>query len=373
MRILALEPYYGGSHRAFLDGWAAASRHDWTVLSARPHGWKWRMRHTAFTFAEEASRRCDQGATWDMVLCSDMLNLAEFAGLCPPSVHGLPRLAYFHENQWTYPVRHDEPRDVHFGMINMSTALAADVVWFNSAFHREEFLDGLTGFLQKMRPPQLLDRIETIRRRSHVQPPGVSVAHHVAQRPPGPLHIGWVARWEHDKGPATFFDALESLLATGVDFRLSVIGEQFSHVPSVFGEARAKLGDRVVHWGYQKGRAAYERALAEMDVVVSTAEHEFFGLSMVEAALAGTAVLLPERLAYPEVFGPVEGERAELFYDGTVASLAGRLCDLSRRVAGGDDLAGERWTARQVANRYDWSVRSAEMDEALEKVASKRM
>ena len=32
MRILALEPYYGGSHQAFLDGWTAHSRHAFTVL-----------------------------------------------------------------------------------------------------------------------------------------------------------------------------------------------------------------------------------------------------------------------------------------------------------------------------------------------------
>ncbi|MCK4372451.1 MAG: DUF3524 domain-containing protein, partial [candidate division Zixibacteria bacterium] len=32
MKILALEPYYGGSHKAFLDGWSSRSRHEWTIL-----------------------------------------------------------------------------------------------------------------------------------------------------------------------------------------------------------------------------------------------------------------------------------------------------------------------------------------------------
>ena len=44
LRILALEPYYGGSHRAFLDGLAARSRHAWTVLSMPARKWKWRIR-----------------------------------------------------------------------------------------------------------------------------------------------------------------------------------------------------------------------------------------------------------------------------------------------------------------------------------------
>ena len=52
MRVLALNPYHGGSHRAFLDGWMANSRHRFTLLTLPAHHWKWRMRHAAVTFAE---------------------------------------------------------------------------------------------------------------------------------------------------------------------------------------------------------------------------------------------------------------------------------------------------------------------------------
>ena len=31
MRILALEPYYGGSHRAFLDAWIDLARREQTI------------------------------------------------------------------------------------------------------------------------------------------------------------------------------------------------------------------------------------------------------------------------------------------------------------------------------------------------------
>jgi hypothetical protein len=36
MNVFALEPFYGRSHRAFLDGWVAYSRHDWTVSGLSP-------------------------------------------------------------------------------------------------------------------------------------------------------------------------------------------------------------------------------------------------------------------------------------------------------------------------------------------------
>ena len=78
MKILALEPYYGGSHRAFLDGWRVVSRHDFTLLTLEPYKWKWRMRHSAITFADELGAMVADGQKWDVIFCSDMLNLAEF-------------------------------------------------------------------------------------------------------------------------------------------------------------------------------------------------------------------------------------------------------------------------------------------------------
>jgi glycosyltransferase involved in cell wall biosynthesis len=365
MRILALEPYFGGSHEAFLRGWQAASEHEWTLVTAPAHGWKWRMRHAAITFAEDVAARWARGERWDAVVCSDMLNLAEFIGLSPPGLHVLPRIAYFHENQLSYPVQHDEPRDVHFGLINMSTARAADAVWFNSAYHRESFLASLREFLEKMRPPQMLECIEKILVKSAIQPPGIDLSTWQRQREPGPMHIVWAARWEHDKGPETFFAALDALAETGADFRVSVIGEQFLQRPDCFDEARRRLGGRVVRWGYQEDRDAYIEALAAADVAVSTAEHEFFGLSMLEAAAAGAWPVLPQRLAYPEIF-QVDGETpAAAFYDGTIVHLTAVLAELARDIEAGGDLAGRRRCARTTAERYGWTHRAAAMDRAL--------
>jgi glycosyltransferase involved in cell wall biosynthesis len=46
----------------------------------------------------------------------------------------------------------------------------------------------------------------------------------------------------------------------------------------------------------------YIQLLKMGDVVVSTANHEFFGISVLEAVRAGCRPLVPDRLSYPELF-----------------------------------------------------------------------
>ncbi|MHC4146575.1 MAG: tRNA-queuosine alpha-mannosyltransferase domain-containing protein [Planctomycetota bacterium] len=174
MRILALEPYYGGSHKAFIDGLSKASRHDWTLLTLPAHKWKWRMRHSAITFAAQTAELEKLNSGCDLLFCSDMLNLAEFVALAPVEIARLPKVIYFHENQLTYPVRVEDERDYQFAMTNLTSALAADTVWFNSQFHIDSFLDALAKFLKSMPDHQPLETDEIIRSKSSIHPPGIS-------------------------------------------------------------------------------------------------------------------------------------------------------------------------------------------------------
>ena len=48
----------------------------------------------------------------------------------------------------------------------------------------------------------------------------------------------------------------------------------------IFEEAFTRISDYIVHWGYQPSRQDYIVVLKTADVAVSTAEHEFFGVSM---------------------------------------------------------------------------------------------
>ena len=363
MKILALEPYYGGSHKAFVDGWSARSRHDWTLLHLPPNKWKWRMRHAAITFAEQVARRIVGGERWDVLFCSDMLNLAEFLGLAPISIKQLPSVVYFHENQLTYPVQVEREHDYHFVFTNMTTALAASRVWFNSAYHRDVFLGALPAFLKRMPDHLPLDAVEQIRAKSEVRSPGIDTFPPRGPRSPGPMRILWAARWEHDKNPEDFFAALEILAAKGVDFRLSVIGEQFRDRPAIFDSAHAQFRAHIERWGFQESRAEYVAALCEADVFVSTANHEFFGISTVEAIAAGAYPLLPRRLSYPEILRDV-AEPGEFFYDGSPTHLAAKMADLTTRLANGELWPGGN-QIRTIAERFNWDRVTRELDEVL--------
>ncbi|MFP4106780.1 MAG: DUF3524 domain-containing protein [Phycisphaerae bacterium] len=367
MKILALEPHYGGSHKAFLDGWSAASGHEWTVLGLGAYKWKWRMRHGPVTLARRAEELLHESQRWDAVFCSDMLNLAEFRGLAPAALRDVPTVAYFHENQLTYPVREEDRRDLHFAYTNFTTALAAEQVWFNSAFHRTEFLDALEALLKRMPDHGHADAVGAIRDKSRVVPVGIEDAPgRTEQRQPGPLRIAWAARWEFDKNPEDFFAALTALARRGMNFRLSVLGQAYRTSPACFAAARAEFAERIDHWGYLDSRRDYLSALARADVFVSTSNHEFFGISAVEAARAGTLPVLPMRLAYPEVFDlDRRPEARDFFYDGSVETLTEHLLWLGGR------LHNRRWwnertaLARRIAGRYTWPVLAGDLDRRI--------
>ncbi len=366
MRILALEPYYGGSHRAFLDRWREGSRHRWTVLTLPAYNWKWRMRHSAVTLAGETRRLLAAGEHWDLVFASDMLNLAEFRGLAPAAIHALPAVAYFHENQLTYPVRFEQERDLHFGLTNLTTALAAGEVWFNSAFHRDEFLSAIPRVLKRMPDYRPMDAVSRIRAGSRIRPQGIVEIPRRGPRRGGPLKVLWAARWEFDKDPEYFFEALEIARSAGVEFRLSVLGERFRQVPEVFARARESFAGRIDRWGYLPRRADYLAALLEADVAVSTARHEFFGVGMVEAIAAGCYPLVPRRLAYPEILAGLGGDAEEHFYDGGPDRLAARLGEIAGQ-------SGDLWRAdpergRRAVAGFAWPVLRPRLDDALESV-----
>ncbi|HEV8337434.1 MAG TPA: DUF3524 domain-containing protein [Candidatus Polarisedimenticolia bacterium] len=366
MNILALEPYYGGSHRAFLDDWAARSRHLWTLRTLPATKWKWRMRHAPYTMARQVAGLGD-AASWDLLVASDMLNLAEFRGLAPRSVRSLPALLYFHENQITYPVEYDQERDHHFGFSNMNAALAADRVWFNSAFHLESFLAGLQALLRRMPDHRCPGAVERIREKSRIRPPGIdSFPARGARRQPGPLRILWAARWEREKRPGVFFEALERLAARNVDFRIAVLGGgNASPIDPALDRGRGRFADRVLRWGYLE-RTEYRAALLEADVVVSTAEHDFFGIGVAEAIAAGAYPMLPDRLAYPEILQDAgEEARGRFLYPGGAGDLAGALELLARRLDAGNLWEGDPDGGRRAVMRFAWSRLAPEYDREL--------
>ncbi|MBW1644732.1 MAG: DUF3524 domain-containing protein, partial [Deltaproteobacteria bacterium] len=372
------EPYYGGSHAAWAAGYRRHSRHRVEILSLPARFWKWRMHGGAVKLAEDY-RQLAAAADGDepgLLLATDMLDLAAFLGLTRESTADLRTGLYFHENQLTYPWSPADPdperrRDRHYQFINFTSALAADVVLFNSAYHRRSFLAALPGFLQQFPDYRSPAAAALIAAKSRVLPLGVDLASldeggmppARRQFPPGkPPLILWNHRWEDDKNPEAFFRLLLRLADRGLPFRLAVLGQRYGRQPKVFAAARRRLAARIVQWGYVESRREYAAWLHRADILPVTARHDFFGVSVVEALYCRCHPLLPRRLSYPEHV-PAD-RRARYLYDGE-ADLERRLAALlkaPRRLAGRDNF-------RAWVRSYDWSVMAPRYDDLFASLA----
>jgi glycosyltransferase involved in cell wall biosynthesis len=360
VNIWLIEPYYTGSHKAWADGYRAHSRHNVRLLTLPGRFWKWRMQGGAVTLARNSGILDEQP---DLILASDMLNLPVFLALGDTRLAPVPVALYFHENQLTYPLQPGEKRDLHYGFINYVSALRADIVLFNSAYHREAFFEELPRLLKHFPDYNELQTVDSLRTKAHVLPLGLDLTRFDAYRPP-PLSTGrplilWNHRWEYDKDPTTFFRAVYALdgeahAGEGPDFGLVLLGESFRNQPTEFLEARDRLPDRIVHYGYTEDAATYARFLWQADIVVSTALHEFFGVAVVEACYCGCVPILPRSLSYPELI-PDAYHDICLYddFDGLLARMRTALLQVRKAQSFSlqPEMAGFDW--QQIAPRYD--------------------
>lgn len=302
-RILLLEPYYGGSHKAFLTGLQHHVNCRFTLLSLPARKWKMRMQLSAPWFAEQIRNLISNGACFDAILTSTFIDTAVLRSLLAGQGLYLPIGIYFHENQFSYPGQVHDPGIFQFTSINFTSALCADSLAFNSRYNLESFLTGIRGYLKKAADMDLRFLEDQIRSRSMVLYPGLDFSL-IDNAPPRQKNerpvLVWNHRWEHDKDPDTFFQTLFELQS--LDFQLIVLGEQFRSQPDIFVKAQKLLSDRLLHFGYAESVEEYTALLRQGDIVVSTALHEFFGMAILEGVRAGCRPVVPERLSYPELF-----------------------------------------------------------------------
>lgn len=351
LRILALEPYYGGSHRAVLDGLVAHVDADWTLLTLPPRKWKWRMRGAAITMAEAAREAAlpDDEAPFDLVFASTFLNLAEWRGLAGAALACVPAVVYFHENQLVYPNRHTAEWDLQFPLTNITTALSAECCVFNTRWNLDTFVAGIPGFIRQFPDHHPRGVAERIAEHSRVLAPPFDPAPFDS----APVtrsrrcRIVWPHRWEHDKNPEEFFSAVSRLAAEGLDFEVAVAGQAFRETEETMRQAAEALGNRLVHCDQPADRSEYAALLASADVAVSTAINEFFGIAMIEACYAGCLPLVPARLAYPEVYGP---ERCYRDSEELVARLRDAI--VHRPEPMDARALAERYTFERLAPRF---------------------
>lgn len=376
MKILIVSPYHGGSHQSWAEGYLRHSEHDVTLLALPDRFWKWRMHGGAVTLAHRFL------AEWtdvpDVVLATDMLDLSTFAALARHKLGLTPLVLYMHENQLTYPLPKDGgtgpmrrqlgERDQHYAFINYASMLTADLVLFNSRYHRDSFFAALPNFLKHFPEYNELRTVDELRQRSEVLPVGVDfqrlmIEDSGLENPQSPVinHsplIIWNQRWEYDKNPEAFFAALYVLAAEGIPFRLALCGQQYGKRPSTFDTAITRLSDRIVHIGHADLNT-YRQLLWEAAVTVSTAHHEFFGISILEAIGCQTFPILPHRLSYPELI-------PEQFHLRCLYENQGGLVQRLRWALTHVNEAGEMAQALATAvHAYDWSRLAPEYDARL--------
>ncbi len=360
MRISLLESYYGGSHKSWADGYRQFSRHDIELITMPAQFWKWRMQGAAITFARLLDTKPD------LILASSMIDLSTFRALTQKRLGAVPLALYFHENQLSYPQNQRQGHGWRYGFINYISALTADANYFNSCFHYQDFMEQLPRLLKHFADFNELGTIDEIKSKSQVMPLGIDLrrfdAHRVEKDDGGAPIILWNHRWEADKDPASFVENMLKLADEGYRFKLAITGESFGEMPDAFRKARSTLGDRLIQLGYIESFAEYAELLWRADYVVSTAQQEFFGMSVCEAIYCGCIPILPDRLNYPYLLSD-EFKPFCLYQRGRLSAQL--RYHLEERL-----ILDTNPLRRKIA-RFDWSVIAAQYDDTLEELANR--
>ena len=240
--------------------------------------------------------------------------------------------------------------------------MSADKVFFNSVYHLDVFFENLPRMLKHFADYNELQTIDDIHQKSSVLPLGVELKRYDAFQTPAnhnesPL-ILWNHRWEDEKNPKAFFSALYTLADDGIDFRVALTGENVRQDPHEFEEAKARLGNRIVQFGYVDDFSDYARLLWEADYVVSTANQEFFGGAVAEAIYCGCVPILPNRLNYPYLL-PTKAYITCLYHD----KGQGLYHFLRKHLTG--EIRVNVSPLQQYIAQFDWSIIAPLYDKTL--------
>lgn len=324
------------------------------------------MHGAAVTLANQLLSR---DIEYDLILATDMLDVAVFTSLIRSKFAKTPIALYFHENQLCYPW---SPRDkdtktrsdLHYAFINYTSALTADHVYFNSDYHRNTFLAELPIFLERYPDFENKSTVQQIAAKSQTLSLGMDLKALDSFRPeqrsenPRPLLL-WNHRWEYDKNPKGFCTLLTNLLERRIDFDVALLGERFEEEPPYFAKLRKKLGKRLLAYGRVESLEEYVQWLWKADILPVTSVQDFFGGSVVEAAYCGCHPILPNRLAYPDHFDVNENAQ---YYFKTLEDAENKLATL---IENGD------WQTpcklREKVKGYDWGTMVKQYDSSFSK------
>ena len=314
MNVLILDPFHIGSHahwskgmHHFISKLEDASCDLWTLPGRH---WKWRMHGACGAFANKAS---EQMNVPDVIVTTDMLDVAGLRGLLPMRWRKVPIVLYFHENQLTFPWSPDDKeraRGLHhtYEFINIQSAVAADWVWFNSTYHRDVFCKAADEFIRKMPDERSMYSTESLKAKSSILPVGIAeTTKPIRWRPisSAPVVL-WNHRWEYDKGPDRFFQLLCELEHAGCNFQLNMCGARYKDVHPALTQIKERFAGQILHNGFTESHSEYKALLQQSDFIVHEPVQEYFGVSVAEAMAHGVIPLVKDDQAYtswmPEQF-----------------------------------------------------------------------
>jgi len=274
--------------------------YDWTLLSLPARYFNWRIRGNSLSWS--FNNRGVLQNNYDLIIATSMTDLHGLFGFLPEMAR-TPSLLYFHENQFEYPLSENARDNVEPRLVPIYSALCATRVCFNSHYNFETFMLGLKQLLKKL-PDHVPSDIENmIKSKSQILPvPIADNCFSTARENKKHFAIVWNHRWEYDKWPECFFSAMRILKDSGCHFKLHILGQQFDNIPDVFSDAASYFADEIIHWGRVDDEQAYRNVLRSAQAVVSTAIHDFQGIAVLEAVACGCIPVVPDRLAYRELF-----------------------------------------------------------------------
>lgn len=354
MNILAVEPFYSGSHKAFLKGLKENSEHNIIPIKLNYKGWKWRMHGDSVKLAEMTSHVKQD---IDLLLISSMTNLPAFLALTNPRFAHTPKIMVMHENQLTQPMPEGVDRDLTYCYINYLSMLSADKLIFSSHFHLDELLRALPLFLDNFPDDRSYNTVEQIREKSMVLYPGLNLK--VFDQHPDTREknerpvIVWNQRWQFDRNPAMFFKVLNRLNDIDLEFDLILAGDSQHQKPQEFERAWKRFGDHITHFGYVEDVESYSKLLHSGDIVVSTATYEFFCVAIMEAIYCGCHPLVPNQLHYPELIP--EGLHKPLLHSPVLYETEDDLFRIMKDLLMGETKPLPKASLQNINKHLDWS------------------
>jgi glycosyltransferase involved in cell wall biosynthesis len=369
MNVLFIEPFYSGSHKAFLDGVQQYSRHDIYPVTMRP---PWGADKANAGVVALSNRICSVEGDFDLIFATNLTNVVGLKGLLGDGFRDVPFVLYMHENAFTSlgePGSITDLTDVYLSFLNL---LSADRLLFSSQYHLDSLLKLLPDIIGELPDFGLKESIDQLKDKSKVLHPGLDLKKH--DQLPDTRHLNqqkvilWNQRWAYEKNPAMFFRVMNRLDDADFKFRLILAGDNRGKKPPEFEKAWQRYGDRIIHIGYVDDFQSYSRFLHQADFVVSTARHEYFSVSVMEAIYCGCHPFLPYDLTYPELIprhlkNPLL--HAPTFYDDE-----DELFSHLRSVLRGENKPLPKSSLRNISTKYDWSRRIHDFDDELDSIGS---